>query len=96
MKALARRLRKIEERLAPRGGEPRRPLWVILMERICRGLSQERGVPYEQVYQEEMREFEERRAVEMAGYKGDGSPASVMRWLMQRRREEQLAHGPGV
>jgi hypothetical protein len=87
---------RLEERLATRHGEPRRPLWVIRMERICCGLSQEQGVPYEEAFREKIRGFEEQRSKQMDGYKGDGSPASVMRWLQLRRREDQLAHSPVV
>ena len=93
MRAIAKRLCRLGERLAAVDGELQCPAWVILIERMSRHLAEERGAPFEEVFQQQMREHQVRHATRMAGYKGDGSPVSTLRWLMVREREKQLATG---
>ena len=80
MKAVARRLQRLEERFAPRQDERDLRMAEVLRERRCRSLAQERGVPYEQVLREDLVE----RQTLMDDSVGDGSIADTLRWGRRR------------
>ena len=83
MKAVARRLQRLEERLAPKQDERELRIAAVLRGRRCRRLAQERGVPYEQVLREELIE----KQTFWAKYVGDGTCADTLRYAQRRRFE---------
>jgi hypothetical protein len=81
MKALSRRLAKLEVRSAPdRDAQGRSPA-DVLRERRCRRIAQERGVPYEKVLQEHLAED---RAF-WAGYTGARTITDILRYGRRHR-----------
>jgi hypothetical protein len=81
MKALSKRLAKLEVRSdTDRDGQGRTPA-DVLRERICRRLAQERNVPYETVLQEHLAE---ERAF-WASYPGTGTIAEILRYGRRHR-----------
>jgi len=83
MNAIIRRLRKLEEHVAPKRDERDLELAGALRERRCRRLSRERGVAYEQVLGEHLAE----RQAFWADYVGDGTIADTLRYARRRRFE---------
>jgi hypothetical protein len=81
MKALSKRLAKLEVRSAPDRDPQGRTVADVLRERRCRRLAQDRNVPYEKVLQERLAED---RAF-WAGYTGPRTIADVLRYGRQHR-----------
>ena len=87
MNAILRRLHKLEEKVAPKQNERDRRLAGVIRELRCRRLSRERGVPYEQVFQQSVIESQ----ALMEGYRGDGTIADTMRFVRRRKPELSAA-----
>ena len=83
MNAIIRRLRKLEEHVAPKQDELDLTLAGAFRERRCRRLAQESGVPYEQALREDLVE----RQAFWADYVGDGTIADTLRYARRRRFE---------
>ena len=81
MKALSRRLAKLEVRSAPDRDAQGRTVADVLRERRCRRLAQERGVPLDEVLREDLAEH---RAF-WSGYTGPRTIADVLRYGRQHR-----------
>jgi hypothetical protein len=81
MKALPRRLTKLEVRSAPdRDAQGRTPA-DVLRERICRRLARERGISVEEALQEHLAQH---RAI-WAGYTGPRTITDTLRYARQHR-----------
>jgi hypothetical protein len=81
MKALSRRLAKLEVRSAPDRDAQGRTLADVLRERICRRLAQERGISFEEALQEHLAEH---RAI-WAGYTGPRTITDTLRYGRRHR-----------
>jgi len=87
MKAVLRRLRILEARLAATRNEQGLSLADVLRELQCRRVAQERGVPYEEVLREHTIEHQ----AFWAHYVGDGTIAGTLRYARRRRLEAAAA-----
>jgi hypothetical protein len=81
MKALSRRLGRLEVRFAPNQDAQGRTLADVLRERRCRRLAQERGVPLEEVLREDLAEH---RAF-WSGYTGALTITDTLRYGRRHR-----------
>jgi hypothetical protein len=81
MKALSRRLGKLEVRSAPDRDPHGRTLADVLRERWCRRLAQERGVALEEVLRKDIAEHR----VFWAGYTGAATVTDILRYGRQHR-----------
>jgi hypothetical protein len=80
MKAISRRLRKLEESRAAQRNEHRPNLADVLRQRICRRRAAETGRPYEELLREKVLESE----AFWASYDGDRSLAGILRSRFHR------------
>jgi len=81
MKAISRRLRRLEEsHIAQRNGHGLTPAEVLL-QRICRRQAEQTGRPYEEL----LRESVMRDQAFWESYDGDRSLAGILRSRFQRR-----------
>ena len=81
MKAISRRLRKLEESRAAQRNEHRPNLADVLRQRICRRKAAETGRPYEEL----LRESEMEAEAFWASYDGKRSIVGILRHRFQRR-----------
>ena len=84
MKAISKRLRKLDEsHVAQRNAQGLNPA-DVLRQRMCRHQAAETGRPYEELLQESVMKSQ----AFWAGYDGDRSLAGILRHRFQRRAKE--------
>jgi hypothetical protein len=91
MRAISRRLRRLEASLAPKKNEHGKTPIQLILERRSRFLAQERGVPYEEAFREIVREHEAESQAFWAEYKGNGTISDILRYRRRCRFEAAAA-----
>jgi hypothetical protein len=87
MRAIGRRLRRLEIRLAPQKNEQGKTPVQLILERRARFLAQERGVPHEEALREIVAEHEAKSQAFWAEYNGNGSISDILRYSRRCRFE---------